>query len=309
MCTAISFGGFFGRNLDLNTSFGEGFVAVPTGAVPLPMGARARFGILGIGIVRDRYPLLFDGINEAGLAAAGLNFPESAVYRSGGEVASFEVLPLVLSVCATVEEALELLSGVEVSDRAFSPSLSPSPLHFIITDGRRTAVAEPVEAGLMLFDDPWGVLTNEPPFPWHMYNLRHHMGIGSRQAECRITRHPMTPFSQGTGGLGLPGDATSPSRFIRAAFGRENAPLPHGGEAGAYQMLSQLGSVAVPKGWARADGRLLPAGGEYEYTRYSAVAELSAGEYFVSVADSLRLRHMSIAEAMPAEERVRFIPM
>ena len=172
MCTAMHIHGCFGRTLDLEHTYGEQVVLTPASFV-LPMRHRPalthHYAILGMAVVADGFPLYYDGVNECGLAMAGLNFPHSAVYaparNDGQDVASFELIPYVLGGCATVAEAKEALADIRVCDTAFSAAFPPTGLHWMVADATASIVVESTAEGLQVYHNPIGVMTNEPPFP------------------------------------------------------------------------------------------------------------------------------------------------
>lgn len=279
MCTAISFNGFFGRTLDYECGFGEEAVVIPRGFV---FGFRHResvigsYAVAGMARMENGYPLFFDGMNEKGVAAAGLNFVGNARYSKAerGDVASFELIPYILSQSDSVNTALASLEGVRIADTGFSDNLPPSSLHWIVADKDTSAVIESTADGLHIYRDTAGVLTNDPPFPYQMMNLNNYLNITAMPAENRFSDGlSLTPYSRGMGAIGLPGDWSSPSRFVRASFIRENAVK----EKSPAHFFRLMESVAVPKGCMMLDS------GEAEYTRYVSCMDLENGIYYYNV--------------------------
>ena len=170
MCTALHAHGCFGRTLDLEHTYAEQVVLTPRDFPfawrHLP-ATKEHYAILGMAMVVDGYPLYYDGVNACGLAMAGLRFPHSCAYVAAreGDVASFELIPYVLGRCATVDEAKTALAQVRIGDTAFSDAYPPSPLHWMVADERKSIVVEATAEGVQVYDNPVGVLTNEPPFP------------------------------------------------------------------------------------------------------------------------------------------------
>ena len=279
MCTAVALGGFFGRNLDLEGSMGEQLAVAPR-RFPLPPqglpGMELRYAVAGTALVREGFPLYFDAVNEAGLAMAGLDFPGGAHYRPRREgmvnVAPFALIPFVLGTCADVAEARRVLRGVNLWDEPFSPDLPLTPLHWMLADRRGAALAvEPGPEGLRVLDAPAGVLTNRPDLEEQMAHLARFEGL--------------TPADRG---LGLPGDHSSPSRFVRTAFHRAHTPAPETGGEGLARCLRILDCAAVPRGSSlRPDGR-------YRYTVYTSCCDLSRGDYFIATEENRRLTGVSL---------------
>ena len=259
MCTAATYltdHFFFGRNLDYERGFGERVTVTPR-SFPLPMRhlneVTQHYAMIGMASVQAGYPLYYDAVNEKGLCIAGLNFVSSAVYRpcpaEGRGVAQFELIPWLLGSCAGVDEACRLLEGVCITDDAFLPGLPPAKLHWLLADRRRCVVIEQTADGLHIYDDPAGVLTNEPPFPLQMFQLNNYAQLSARPPENRFSPAlPLRAYSRGMGAMGLPGDLSSQSRFIRTAFTRLNSASGTGVAEGASQLFHILGAAAQQRG-------------------------------------------------------------
>ena len=173
MCTAVSSENFFGRNLDYEHGFGEKVIITPR-SFPFRFGKQC-LAIIGIGIEEGGYPLYFDAMNEKGVGAAGLNFPENAHYFEKTVnktcIPSFEVIPFLLSQVSSVSDVKVLLHDAVITNTPFSESLSPSPLHWLVSDKKESVVIESTKEGLTLYENPVGVLANSPPFPHHLSSL------------------------------------------------------------------------------------------------------------------------------------------
>ena len=205
MCTAIACSGgrfFFGRTLDLDRSYGEEVIITPRN-FPLPFreaeAMSSHHAIIGMAHVSDGYPLCYDAMNEHGLCMAGLRFRPHARYPGGNgtQIAPFELIGWVLGHCKTLKEARALLEQTVLCDISFSPELPNTKLHWLIADKTGSMTVESTADGLHLYDNPVGVLTNDPPFPHQLALLRR--------------------------GGDLPGDLSSPSRFLRAVFTKSHA--------------------------------------------------------------------------------------
>lgn len=270
MCTALwdRGGGLFGRTLDLEYTYDEQVVVAPGGL----FGGRYR--MVGMATVVEGYPLYYDGVNERGLAMAGLHFPRSGVYPPPQEgaknVGSYALLPTVLSRCATVEEATALLRRIHLCDRAFSHAYPATSLHWMLADPQRAVVVESTTDGVQAYDNPVGVMTNEPPFPHQLTHLSHFAHLSPNEP----TGQWQSPVSRGSGTLGMPGDYSSPSRFVRGAFGVAHSAAPHGDAGRVGQFFRLMGTVEVPCGWVRAqDGR-------WVMTHYTACMDLQQPTYY-----------------------------
>ena len=281
MCTAISWRHYFGRTLDYECDFGQEVTLMPRNvSLPLRSGEvlERHYAILGMARVEGGFPLYFDAVNEKGLAMAGLNFVGNAVYRrpipGRKNVTHFELIPWLLGSCATVSQARQALQNVRVTSVPFSDSLPPASLHWLLADGEEALTLEATADGLHLYENPVGVLANNPPFPMQMQHLRQFRGLSSEAGACRFAPGVcLEPDSRGMGAHGLPGDLSSQSRFVRAAFTARNSVCPEQGEAEVSQFFHILGSVEQTRGCCRV-------GEGYEMTQYSCCCDLEQGIYY-----------------------------
>lgn len=289
MCTAISMnmGGFyFGRNLDLEYQFGERVVFTPRN---FPFSFRKEkplnqhLALIGMATVQEGYPLYAEAANERGLCMAGLSFPDNAYYPESldndkSNISPFELIPWVLGRCASVEETRSLLEKTHITAVNFSEELPLSPLHWIIADDKGSVTLEAVKEGLKICDNPVGVLTNNPPFDFHLNNLSRYLNLSPDYPKDSLFKSiGLKPFGGGFGAIGLPGDFSSPSRFVKAAFLKFCSPDCKSKTEGVTQFFHILDSVAMVNGGViTADGRLEKTtysccicGGVYYYKTYS----------------------------------------
>jgi len=314
MCTAISYKTkchYFGRNLDLERGYGECVVITPRNfpftfrfAVP-PV---RRYAMIGTAAVVNGYPLYFEATNEKGLSMAGLNFPQSAVYGAYVEgvesVAPFELIPFLLSQCASVREAKKCLDGVKIVHSDFSKGLPVTPLHWILADREASVTVECTGEGLRLYENPFGVLTNEPPFPFHQSNVNRYMGLHEGLAQNALSKDlPLQNHSLGLGAVGLPGDFSSASRFVRAVFVKEKSVCDGSERESVAQFFHILGAVSMPRGC------VLTATGEYEYTRYSSCCNTDTGVYYYTTYDDLSVRQVALGGVNLDGCRLSIYPM
>jgi choloylglycine hydrolase len=238
--------------------------------------------------VANGYPLYFDAMNEAGLCMAGLRFAGNAVYGSVDpareNVAVFELIPWVLGRCGSLAEARAALARMQLVDTPFSADLPTAPLHWMIADRSGAITVEAVAEGLWVYDNPVGVLTNNPPFPEQLSRLNDYMTLSPYDPVNRFSPAlSLCPYSRGMGALGLPGDLSSASRFVRAAFVRANA-RSDGSEAGSVsQFFHILGAVEQPRGCC------VLADGEQEITLYTACCNATRGIYYYTTYDDRRI--------------------
>ncbi|MBO5670982.1 MAG: linear amide C-N hydrolase [Clostridia bacterium] len=279
MCTAVSLthenNHFFARTLDLEYHYNESVTLAPR-RYPFTFTDGTHTAdhpaLLGMAYVMDGYPLYYDAMNEHGLCMAGLAFPHFCTYaprdaqRDSHRIAPFELIPYVLTHSRTVGDARGLLSGSALTDIPFSDALPNQPMHWMIADSHACAVLETDETGAICwYDNECGVMTNSPPF--------------LRQTAVFSQYHHLTPYPKldaetghlmrGMGAVGLPGDWSSPSRFIRAAFLRRHMRCDTANTA-----FSLLDSVKVPRGASYTED------GKPIVTVYSAVMDVRQMSYY-----------------------------
>ncbi len=277
MCTAIfdnRYGSFFGRTLDLEMSYGEE-VARTEKSEELTFlyegKMDSRFAFLGMSHKAKRtsdgkeIPLYYDGMNEGGLCIAALNFPHYCRYserkNDARNLASFEVIPYVLSNCGNVSCVEKLLLGANITSDSFSPEYPSAPLHWMIADRERAIVVEQTARGLEIHDDPVGVMTNPPDFAYHMTRLSDYAALSPNRPQNELCPNVnLHRYSRGLGAYGLPGDFSSLSRFVRAVYVKEHTLLPSKAlfdkEKESYALdrfRSILSSVSVPLGCILTD--------------------------------------------------------
>lgn len=285
MCTAVTYktcDHYFGRNLDLEYSYHETVTITPR-HFPFSfrkMGILPRhFAMIGMAFVAEDYPLYYEATNEKGLSMAGLNFPENAFYpeyKEGADnVSPFEFIPWILGQCATVSQARALLKGINLVNIPFSRALPLSPLHWIIADRSESIVVESMKEGLKIFDNPVGVLTNNPPFDYQMFSLNNYMALSPTPPQNHFCKTlPLHTYSRGMGALGLPGDLSSQSRFIRAAFTKNNSLSGTSEEESISQFFHILTSVEQQRGC------VYMGNDAYEITLYSSCCNTDKGIYY-----------------------------
>lgn len=284
MCTAVSFktnNHYFGRNLDIEYSYNETITIMPRNykiKYVYKGEIKSRYAIIGMAYVNEGYPLFYDGANEMGLCVAALSFGSfSKYFEEKGHhtnIASFEFIPWLLSNCATVCEAQKQLQQMNITNDNYSNELKTTPLHWIIADGDNCIVAESTKDGLKVYDNPVGVLTNSPEFPYHLFTLNNYMGLSNKQVINKFSSDlPLEAYSRGMGAMGLPGDLSSNSRFVKAVFTKMNCIPGNTESENISQFYHILTSVEQQKGCVVVDDK-------YEYTTYSSCINATKGIYY-----------------------------
>jgi choloylglycine hydrolase len=313
MCTAIIYGEnnrYFGRNLDYEKTFGESVVIVPRNfCLPFRYAPKMckHYAFIGMAHVANGYPLLYEATNEAGLSIAGLNFVGNCHFATScldmhENLCQFEIIPYIMGKCANVEQAKRVLERLNLLGEPFSPDLPVAELHWIIADSCECIVLETTRCGVNIICNKVGVLTNNPPFKFHLDNLnlyRHLSNSDPKQAFGEDI--PFDVFSRGMGAFGLPGDWSSTSRFVRAAFVRANAMdalgedrergIDHGGKD--YESIAQffhiLSSVSMVKGCVKV-------GDGFEFTQYSSCCDTERGIYCFKSYDKTYVQYVDMNE-------------
>lgn len=314
MCTAISDIGtshLFGRTLDLEFSYGESVVIVPR-KFRFDFLYEGKCGthpaIIGTAHVSGGYPLFYDAANECGLAAAALNFPEYTAYhnyKSGAHnLASFELIPFVLCRCESLTDAKKLLTGLNITSDSFKQELPSSPLHWIISDKSGSLVLESTAEGIKLYDDPFGVLTNSPPFPYHITNIRNYLSLSSFQPKNKIyPEAELAPYSRGMGAMGLPGDASSASRFVRAVFSNTNTEHTNEKLSEISRFFHITDTVSQSLGFARTDE------GKPIYTVYTSCIDTSDMSYYFTTYNCRRIQRVAMKDFSTHSSDLITLPM
>lgn len=294
MCTAATYRTddfYMGRTLDYEFSYGEEITVMPRN-FPLSFrhggGTDRHYAIIGMAHVADGYPMFYDAVNEKGLGMAGLNFAASARYSEPEDgkqnVAQFEFIPWVLSQFASLGQARSAIEKINLVGTTYDSRYPAAKMHWIIADKSGAITVEPTEGGLKIYDNAPGVLTNEPPFDMQLFNLNNYMRLSPRQPENSFSDAlNLGTYSRGMGGLGLPGDLSSMSRFVRAAFTKLNSLSGSGEAESVGQFFHILGSVEQVRGCCEV------AQDKYEITIYTSCFNADKGVYYYTTYNNRRI--------------------
>lgn len=294
MCTAATFltkNHYFGRNLDLEYSYLETVTVTPRN---YPFEFRRKgtlkthYAMIGVAYVYEGYPLYYDATNEKGLSIAGLNFPGNADYKpevaGKDNITPYEFIPWILGQCATVKEAKHLLAKINLLDEDFHKQLPLSPLHWLIADREASITVEPVKEGLKIYPNPVGVLTNNPTFDMQLFHLNNYMHLSPDAPKNHFSKElNLEKYSNGLGALGMPGDWSSQSRFVKASFVKMNSKCGSSEEESVSQFFHILGSVEHQRGCVNMGNDL------YEITIYSSCCNADKGIYYYRTYDNSQI--------------------
>ena len=284
----------------LITPRGQSFVGqTPDGANGLRW--KAKYGIAGFDALHKK--VYIDAVNEKGLAGGVFYHPGYAKYpryvkgKARSSIAPTQVMDYVLSTCANIKEARAALRKVRVVPTV-EPALGiPAPFHFMFSDASgKQIVVEWSRGRMRIFNAPLGVITNAPTYDWHITNLKNYINLSPVALPAvKVADIDLKPLGAGSGMIGLPGDFTPPSRFVRAvAFTQTARPTPNGKEA-MYEAFRILDSFNVPLGSAEGST------GKNDRTKGMRSATL--------MTDAIDLKHRVIYYHSQHNRRVRMIDL
>ncbi len=285
MCTCVDFktkDHYFGRNLDLEYRFNEKVIITPRNyPFELKNGSaiRTKYAMIGMASIKDSYPLYAEATNEKGLSMAGLYFPKNAHFCSEHKdkfnLCPYELIPYFLGLYATIAELRDILLNLNITDIPLTPDLPVAQLHWMISDGTECIIVEQMQDGLKIYDNPMGILTNNPPFGFHLANLNNYMNLTPDCPKNRFSsRLDLQQYGMGMGAIGLPGDTSPASRFVRASFTKFNSVCEDDEESSVTQFFHILDSVSVVKGTTLTKEGLL------DLTTYSCCINTTRGIYY-----------------------------
>lgn len=312
MCTAATYKTkdfYFGRTLDYEFSYGDEITVTPRNYAfdfRHTSACTSHYAIIGMAHIVGNYPLYYDAINEKGLGMAGLNFVGNAVYAkpvSGKEnIAQFEFIPYLLGKCANINEAKNLLASINLTDTPFSEKLPTAQLHWIIADENGCITVESMADGLHIYDNPVGVLTNNPPFETQMFMLNNYMSLSPKQPQNAFANGlALNSYSRGMGALGLPGDLSSASRFARVAFTKMNSISADSESESVSQFFHILGSVDQQRGCCEVSE------GKYEITIYTSCCNTTKGIYYYTTYNNHQISAVDMRkENLDSTELMRY---
>ena len=312
MCTAVTYKTkdfYFGRTLDYEISYKEEVTITPRNyefKFKNKEAINSHYAIIGMAYVAENYPLYYDAINEKGLGMAGLNFVENAYYNDIQEnkdnIAQFEFIPWILSQCSTTKEAKKLIEKINLINTPFNEQLPLAQLHWIIADAEESITVEAVKEGIKIYDNPVGVLTNNPPFDKQLFALNNYRNLSNKSPQNTFaTNLELQQYSRGMGAIGLPGDLSSQSRFVRASFVKMNSVSGEDENESVSQFFHILNSVDQQRGCCQLDN------GKYEITIYTSCCNASKGIYYYTTYDNHQITAVDMhKENLDGEELVRY---
>lgn len=300
---------FYARTMEGGELFHSSVSVIPKGTEyqgTLPDGTQAglawttRYGMVGMNAYG--LPVITDGMNDAGLAAGNLLFPGYAGYqifdpaKAATTIAQYEVISWILSNFATVDEVKEAIKNIRVS-KGPEALVGNLPLHYTVHDSKGgSIVIEYVAGELRVYDNPLGVMTNSPTFDWHLTNLRNYANLSAANPEpFMVGGFKESGFGQGTGMLGLPGDYTPPSRFVRTASLVHSSLPVTGTDAGLNLAMTIINNIDIPIGSVRDISGKEPV---YDQTQWVVVSDLTQKRFYFHTYDNKDWRMVDVMKAL-----------
>lgn len=299
MCTCIMIKNnnntFFGRNMDIVDSFNEKIILIPRNyQINLKKERKIsnHFAIIGMGTIINNYPLLADAANEKGLAIAGLSFIGNAKYYEYNDekinLAPYELVLYLLANYENISQVKTALSQINIINEDFSESIKLTSLHFMISDQNESIVLETTKEGMKIYDNPYNILTNNPPFSYHIENIKNYLHLNNNIPENTFDKKlTINPYSYGQGLIGLPGDYSSSSRFIKALYIKNNMLLTNNCENTIEHFFYCLESVKMIKGIVKTEKG-------YEYTRYTSCINTTSSIYYYMTYDNHTIKQINL---------------
>lgn len=294
-------GSIYGRTMEFAFPIDSDLIVIPRNyalAADVPDGKTWKAKYAAVGMNAFGVTALADGMNEKGLTGGVLYFPDFAAYtdpadaKAENSLAPWDLLSWALTNFETVAEVKDALNSIAVvSVKQKEMGIVP-PLHYTLHDATGASIViEPVDGKLKVHDNPIGVMTNSPPFDWHLTNLRNYVKLSPHNAKpVKILGAEVKPLGEGSGMLGIPGDTTPPSRFIRAsAFVLSASPVASGPE-GVRLAEHIVNNFDIPKGWI--DEPSTPP----EYTQWSTIGDLKNKAYYIKTYNDPVLRGFALKD-------------
>jgi choloylglycine hydrolase len=273
----------------------------------------AKYQHVGMSPSRPDIPILdevADGINEKGLACGAFYHMGYEEYNTnpttGKAIADTDFVSWVLSNFATVKEVRDAMEQNTVDVAQFTLTIKGKlmctsktcpQLHYAVTDESGAAIVIEFKKGKSKIFESAGVITNDPTYDWHTTNVQNYIGLQALTRDSAVfSGKTYNKLGNGTGAIGLPGDFTPPSRFVRAMFFLSTS-LPRTGIgpdeaiADAFRILNQFD---IPVGSVIADS---PAGTGQQIqdsTMWTSLCDLKRKRYYFHCQKDRTLRMIEL---------------
>jgi choloylglycine hydrolase len=323
MLTAKDGSKAYGRTMEFGVDMKAQVTLLPRGlpmAGSLPGGQpgkqwTSRYAALGMN--GFNLPILVDGFNEKGLAGGMLFFPGYAKFVPAADapkakaLASWEFLAWVLTNYSSVAEVKQAIAAGEVviTDTVQADLGIAPPLHYTLHDlSGESIVIEPVDGKLVVTSNPYTVLTNAPDIGWHMTNLRNFSTLTPQYPQpLKVMGQTLTPFSTGSGMAGLPGNQSSPARYVQAVAFVATLPAPADAMGNVRNAEHILNHFDIPNG-STGEYTGIKGQGSFELTYWSAVSDMSRQRFYFKTYDNQQLRYVDLKDFDLNAKAPRYLP-
>ena len=311
----------FGQPLDSQIAIwpaGSRFSGTSSSGAPLRY--RSRYGFVGA-TAATHSDMVIDGLNEKGLNVGLFYFPGYAQYtpsakaRSGRILAPAQISAWILANFATTEEVKAQIGSIDLTPQVIDLIGIVPDLHIKVQDAAgRSIVIEPRGGRLVVHDNPTRVLTNAPTFDWHLTNLNNYVTLMQAYPAPKTIGAPgagqitLRPFGMGAGGIGLPGDFTPPSRFVRMVYFTQGAAQPANANQAAFNLFHILNNFDIPYGVTQP-----PKGtseSDADYTTWTSVSDLNNLRFSWRTYGDPQVKTIDLRQALQASSgQPRLLPM
>ena len=301
ICTCIKLktkNPYFGRTLDLDYRFSEEVVVTPRNyQFNLKNGTnlKTKYAIIGMATVIDNCPLYAEAANEKGLAMAGLNFPKNSyLFKPSKDklnLAMYELVPYFLGQYESIKELRNDLEKLNIVDTPFKENMPAGEMHYMFSDQNESIVVEQTKEGLKIYDNPLNVMTNNPTFDYHLMNINNYLNLNPKVEDTSFkTKLNLTPYGEGMGFIGLPGDNSPSSRLVRATYNLVNSKSEDDEISSVTQFFHILDSVSMVK------GSTISKKDTYDLTTYTCCISLNEGIYYYKTYDNNQINAIKLTE-------------
>ena len=317
----------YGRTLEFALKLNSQIMVMPRGYENQGVGPDGKAGS-GL-IYKAKYaatgtnalglPVVIDGINEKGLAAGMFFFPNLAKFQevepaeATNSIASYELVNYILTQFATIDEVKAGIQKIKVSNAELAVFNGPAPVHYSVHDAAGNTIAiEYVNGQLQVTDNPTSVMTNAPTIQWHLDSLSMFATSTAAPVPPLVINGKSFPqWSTGGGQVAQPGDYSSQSRFIRAAFLVASAPKFKDAAEGMPLVFHLMNQFDIPPGAIQttADGSAGGGVAGYEITEWTSSADLKNGIYQIRTYDNQGIRQVSMKSLDLDAKEIRYIPL
>lgn len=311
MCTSVIYENqnnefFLARTMDFSIPLSGKPIFIPKDFVFYKAQSKKTFSssyhFVGAGRLVDEY-VFGDGVNEKGLSVASLYFSDDAVYQEPKnmnelQLAPHDVVAWLLGTCETVAEVTSKIKEISIVAEVSPVINGVLPLHWLVADKTGASIViEPVKQGLEIYENTVQVMANSPSFPWHLTNLNQYPMLSNISAPSSNYHEFIAKGNgAGSGAVGLPGDYTSISRFVRIAFMNQYCEKGQTPEESINIISRMLSAVYIPKGVK------LKSNGAIDYTQFTSFMDLERSSYVINYYENNRFLQIDLKDLVNRKE-------